>query len=78
VKLVAINGPKHNTFCRGCNKRIFADDIGPFYVEEGTTEPVYCHICAAAMVYEDPTRSISTFYRDTEGTEVDHRRINIE
>jgi hypothetical protein len=36
---------------------------------------VYCSTCAAKLVQDDPTRSVSTFYANTTGTEVDPERL---
>lgn len=30
----------------------------------------FCGTCAANLVYEDPTRSVTQFYVDTEGTQI--------
>ena len=69
--LVLAQESRHNSFCHGCNKRLFADDPEEVYAEEETTEPVYCSECAAKLVDEDPTRSRSQFYTDTTGTNID-------
>lgn len=81
MRLIAIIGPRHNTFCRGCNKRLFADEPQELYAELSaacTPDAVYCPNCAVAMVYEDPTRSVTRFYADTNGTQVDYKRIKDE
>jgi len=72
VKLLVIaQENRHNAFCQGCKKRLFADDPEEVYAEEGTAEPVYCSECAAKLVEEDPTRSRSQFYTDTKGVNID-------
>ena len=80
MRLIAFYGPKHNTFCKGCNQRLFADEPRELYAEAGAPniDAVYCPKCAAGMVYQDPTRSITRFYADTTGTRVDYQRIKDE
>jgi hypothetical protein len=45
-----------------------------WYQEVGRPIPpplkIVCSSCAAKLVQEDPTRSVSQFYTDTQGTEV--------
>lgn len=44
-----------------------------FTPEEGPTN--YCSECAAKLVEEDPTRSVSQFYSDTAGTAVEPENL---
>jgi hypothetical protein len=46
-----------------------------WYTEDSLLS-VYCSECAAKLTAEDPTRSVSQFYTDTEGTEIDHKKLS--
>jgi hypothetical protein len=50
--------------------------FGGFIPENGPT--YYCAGCAAKMVQEDPTRSITKFYSDTEGKEIAPENLSSE
>ena len=82
MNLTRIEGLPTVCHCNGCNR----DGIGgsepfpsassgeiktpeEFYVD-GNTLAVYCTTCAAKLVEVDPTRSVSQFYTNTEGTEI--------
>jgi hypothetical protein len=62
----------HNTFCYGCNGRLFKSESAykalpeKWYDEEG----IYCATCATAITenLHDPTRSTTQYYQDVSGT----------
>jgi hypothetical protein len=81
VKLKLIEGTPITLTCAGCqstgiggtNPYVGASS-GEFrapeqwYAEADKIEPVYCSACAAKLTEQDPTRSVSQFYSDTDGT----------
>ena len=84
VKLACIVGPATICRCTGCGHEApggtesyasastgetrYPED---FYTD-GHSESVYCAACAVKLVaLPDPTRSVSRFFMDTAGTQID-------
>ena len=82
MKLTRIEGPARIHHCDGCAAEAVAGTepytsaasgelVEPaewYESEDGTSG--YCSTCAAKLVEEDPTRSVTQFYADTAGQEV--------
>jgi hypothetical protein len=83
VKLTHIEGPAQHLQCAGCQCEGIGGSIPYRSAASGEERApdewyctddkfaAYCAACAAKLVYEDPTRSVTTFYTNTEGTEVE-------
>jgi len=79
MKLTRIEGPATIAKCLGCAyEGIAGSEVytsassGEEKQPEEFYEPgPYCGTCAARLVEEDPTRSVTQFYTNTEGTQVD-------
>ena len=83
MKLTRIKGPATICHCAGCHHEapggtepFLSASTGEtrmpedFYVDE-SLEGIYCAACAAKLVCSDPTRSLTRFFLDTGGTQID-------
>jgi hypothetical protein len=87
MRFERIIGPVTLCQCLVCNKAGLGGDESYTSASTGETRTpedwyvdtdnlgVYCSTCAAKLVQDDPTRSVSTFYTDTGGTEVDPEHL---
>lgn len=85
MKLTRIEGPPQHLICGGCQcegiggtqtytSAATGEERMPdawYQDEDPLNHATYCAACAAKMVEEDPTRSRTTFYTNTEGTQID-------
>ncbi len=73
MRLIPMSAPRFNTFCKGCNKRLFARDSEErvYASPDSPGNIYYCVPCAVLVTeYQDPTRSVNRFYADVDGTSV--------
>jgi hypothetical protein len=81
MKLTRIEGFATVCHCVGCGYEAIGGSVP--YVSASTeecrqpeefytdSESVYCSTCAAKLVQTDSTRSVSRFFTDTAGTQID-------
>ena len=83
IKLARITGPTTICRCIGCGHEA-PGGTAPYasastgeerypedFYTDGCSESVYCSICAVKLAAVDQTRSISRFFTDTAGTQID-------
>lgn len=81
-----ITGPAMTFVCQACQSHVTGGTepyvsasqggpVTPGNVYIDTDGRTYCEDCAAKLSVEDPTRSVTQFYTDTKGEEIDHKRL---
>ena len=91
MKLKLVEGKARHFRCLGCSKEgvggtepyeqassglLLAPDQRWYTAEDGMSGLItYCSECAAKIVYEDPTRSVSIFYADVSGTQIEPEHL---
>lgn len=90
MKFALVTGPAFTVECVVCHRTAVAGDqpwrsasngelVDPEKVyadiEGEAFKDYYCEQCAAKLSVQDPTRSVTQFYADTKGEEIDHKRL---
>ena len=90
MNFVLVTGPAVTLTCKACATSVIGGTEPYESASQGElVQPVkvyadvegevihahYCEECAAKLSVEDPTRSVTQFYTDTKGDEIDHKRL---
>lgn len=86
MKFTIITGPAITIECQACLEHVIGgtepylsastgDLVEPPHIFSEDGGGLYCASCAAKLSAADPTRSVTRFYVDTTGEEIDHARL---